>query len=317
MNGLVVTASPHTRSGETTSGIMLDVIIALIPLTAAGAVLFGPRILITVAVAAAAAVISEYIFCKAVHKENSIKDLSAVVTGVLLALNLPPEIPLWIAALGSVIAIVVVKQLFGGLGQNFANPAITARIVLMVSFPSLMTSWSDPFSWHNSAAIDAVSSPTPLAGGEYTLRQLFFGLRGGCIGETCAVLIIICGIYLIVRKVISPIIPLSFVLTVGAATFFASLGGGFSSALSAAAAGMMSGGLLLGAFFMATDYVTSPTYKWGKLIFGIGCGLVTFIIRRFGSLPEGVSFSILLMNILTPHIDALTTPKPFGKKVAK
>ena len=297
---------------------MLDVIIALIPLIAAGAVLFGPRILITVAVTTAAALVSEYIFCKAVHKANTLKDLSAVVTGILLALNLPPEIPLWIAALGGVIAIVVAKQLFGGLGQNFANPAITARIVLMVSFPSFMTAWSDPFAWHNSALVDAVTSPTPLAaGGEYTLRQLAFGLRGGCIGETCSILIIICGIYLIVRKVISPIIPLSFVLTVGAATFFSSLGGGVLSALTASAAGMMSGGLLLGAFFMATDYVTSPTYKWGKLIFGIGCGIVTFVIRRFGSLPEGVSFSILLMNILVPHIDALTAPKPFGKEVAK
>ena len=255
--------------------------------------------LITTTVTAVAA---EALWNLALHKKQTIGDLSAVVTGLLLGMNLSSQVPLWIAAIGSVVAIIVVKQMFGGLGYNFANPAITARIVLLVSFASHMTNYVTP--------IDATSSATPLADkAGVTLKQLFFGMHGGCIGETSSFLLIIGGIYLVFRGVIKPIIPLSFIGTVA----LLSLIGGQNLTVS-----IFGGGLMLGAIFMATDYVTSPTTDLGKLIFGIGCGIITFIIRQFSSLPEGVSYSILLMNILTPHINRLTLSNPFGfKEVAK
>ena len=228
-------------------------------------------------------------------------DLSAVVTGLLLGMNLPAGLPLWMAAIGSGVAIVIVKQMFGGLGHNFANPAITGRIVLMVSFPTAMTTWVKPFDWMNQT--DAVAAATPLAGSETTLRQFFLGLRGGCIGEVCAAALLVGGIYLLLRRVITPTAPLAFILTVGGMMWIFGENPLYQ---------MMSGGLLLGAIFMATDYVTSPSGFKGQLIFGVGCGLITAVIRQFGSLPEGVSYSILLMNILTPYINRLTAPKPFG-----
>ncbi len=295
-NILTVSSSPHLRHPDTTRGIMGDVIIALVPAAVFGSIAFGWYAALVMLVSVAAAVLAEYIWNICLKKEQSIGDLSAVVTGLLLGMNLPPDIPLWIAAIGSVVAIIVVKQMFGGLGHNFANPAIAARIVLMVSFPTHMTHFVLPFA-------DAVSSATPLAGGEYTVKELFFGMHGGCIGEGFSFLIIVGGIYLLLRRVICPIIPLSFVGTV---------------ALTALCVGenpvkwILSGGVMLGAIFMATDYTTSPTTKMGKLIFGIGCGLLTFAIRRFGALPEGVSYAILLMNILTPHINRFSAVRPFG-----
>ncbi len=316
MYSLKVTPSPHVHGRDTTAGIMIDVVIALIPAVIAGVILFGWRALCVIAVSVAAAVLAEFIFNKIMKKSNTLTDFSAVVTGLLLALNMPPEIPIWIPALGSAIAIVIVKGIFGGLGQNFANPAITARIVLMVSFPTLMTAWTEAFAWKN--VTDTVSSATPLtAPDSYSLTSLFLGTRPGCIGETCSILLIVGGLYLVARRVISPMIPVSFVGTVGLLTFLFSLNMGAPTAVYTACKAVMSGGLLLGAIFMATDYVTSPTYKWGKLIFGIGCGIITFVIRRFGSLPEGVSFSILLMNVLTPHINNLTAPKPFAWEADK
>ena len=257
---------------------------------------------VLIAVCVASAVLSEFLWNKALKKPNSLGDLTAVVTGLLLALNLPSSLPVWMAALGSAIAIIVVKQMFGGLGHNFANPAITARIVLMVSFPAAMTKFFEPFSM-------TVSSATPLAGGaEYTLRELFFGMHAGTIGETSVVMLVIGGLYLVMRRVISPIIPVSFIGTVFV----------FSWVLGAnPIQAIFSGGLLLGAIFMATDYVTSPTFNWGKLIFGIGCGIITVVIRQFASLPEGVSYSILVMNLLVPHINSLTMPKPFGWEADK
>lgn len=316
MYSLKVTPSPHVHGRDTTAGIMIDVVIALIPAVIAAVILFGWRALCVIAVSVAAAVLAEFIFNKIMKKSNTLTDFSAVVTGLLLALNMPPSIPLWIPALGSVIAIVIVKGIFGGLGQNFANPAITARIVLMVSFPTLMTAWTEAFAWKN--VTDTVTSATPLAAPDsYSLTSLFLGARPGCIGETCSVLLIVGGLYLVARHVISPMIPVSFVGTVGLLTFLFSLNMGAPTAAYTACKAVMSGGLLLGAIFMATDYVTSPTYKWGKLIFGIGCGIITFVIRRFGSLPEGVSFSILLMNVLTPHINNLTVPKPFAWEADK
>lgn len=296
-NKLTISSSPHLRTPDTTAGIMLDVIIALLPATIFGIIIFGLRSLLVVAVSIAAAVLSEFVWNLLLKKENSLGDLTAVVTGLLLGLNLPSRFPLWMAALGSIIAIIVVKQMFGGVGKNFANPAMTARIVLMVSFPTAMTTFYEPFS-------DVITSATPLAnGGAYTLKELFLGMHGGSIGETSAIMLLLGGIYLIMRRVINPIIPLSFIGTVFVLSY--ALG---SNGLAA----ILSGGVMLGAIFMATDYVTSPTYNWGKLIFGIGCGAICVVIRMFGALPEGTSYAILIMNLLVPHINRLTAPKPFG-----
>lgn len=305
---LTVSASPHVRSPQTSTGIMLDVIIALVPALIASVVIFGYKALLVTVVCVISAVLAEYLSRKVMKRHQTIGDLSAVVTGLLLAFNLPSEIPLWIAALGSVIAIVVVKQMFGGIGQNFVNPAIAARIILLVSFPTAMANWATDSKF-------VMTSATPLASlkaGEVTedlpsLLDMFLGRHGGSLGEVCALALLIGGIYLIARKVISPVIPLVFVGTVAAAMFIAGKGD-----LEFVAYEILSGGLLLGAIFMATDYTTSPVSFKGKIIFAIGCGLITSLIRIFGSLPEGVSFSIILMNIFVPHIEKLTTAKPFG-----
>lgn len=307
---LVVSASPHLRTKDTTTGIMLDVIIALVPALIASVILFGPKALAVVATTVISAVLSEYVSRKVMKRHNTIGDLSAVVTGLILAFNLPVSIPLWMAAIGSFFAIVVVKQFFGGIGQNFANPAIAARIILLISFGQAMGNWTAPLSWKT----DAVSTATPLAilGGETaeampSLVDMLLGVRGGCLGETCALALIAGGIYLIARKVISPKIPLAYLGTVAVIMLIA---GKFD--LEFLAYQMMGGGLLLGAFFMATDYSTSPIKSNAKIVFGIGCGLITCLIRLFGALPEGVSFAILIMNLLVPHIETIMAPKPFG-----
>ena len=303
---LTVSASPHVRSAQTVSGIMLNVIIALIPALAASIWLFGPRVLLVCLVTVGTCMLSEYLSRRIMKRSNTLGDLSAVVTGLLLAFNLPVSIPLW---------QVVVKQLFGGIGQNFVNPAITGRIILMVSFPTAMTTWINPRSWLDKGA-EAVTTATPLTmmtkGGELSdglpsLVDMLIGIRGGSLGEACAVALIIGGIYMMIRKIISPAIPLSFIGTVAVIMLIAGKGD-----FRFVAYQLLSGGLMLGAFFMATDYTTSPINFKGRIIFGIGCGLLTSFIRLFGSLPEGVSFSIILMNILVPHIENLTTPKPFG-----
>ncbi len=315
---LTVSPSPHVRSRETTTGIMLDVILALIPALAMSVYYFGLRALLLTFVCVISAVLSEYVSRKVMKRNNTIGDLSAIVTGLILALNLPASLPLWMGALGSIVAIVVVKQMFGGIGQNFVNPAMTARIVLMVSFPTAMAHWVAPFA--GSWSPDAVTAATPMAvlagveGGDVSavadslpsLTGMLFGAHGGSMGEVCSLALIAGGLYLIIRKVISPIIPFCFIGTVALVMLIA--GGN----LEYMTYQLLGGGLMLGAFFMATDYSTSPLNKKGKIIFGIGCGLITSIIRLFGSLPEGVSFSIILMNILVPHIENLTTPKPFG-----
>lgn len=305
-NKLIVSSSPHIGAKTKTRNIMLDVIIALIPALIASVVMFGPRTIVVICATVAASVLAEYVCRKVMKRNNTVGDLSAIVTGLLLAFNLPSGIPIWMAVLGGVIAIVVVKQMFGGLGQNFVNPALAARIILMVSFPTAMTTWLAPMSWN----ADAVTTATPLAliaGGTTdslpSYLDMFLGNRGGCLGETCVLALLIGGIYLIARKVISPIIPVVYIAVV--AIFSAVLG---QDPLMQ----ILSGGLFLGAFFMATDYVTSPLTNKGKVIYAIGCGLLTVMIRTFGSLPEGVSFSIIIMNILTPHIEKLTTPKAFG-----
>ena len=307
---LVVSASPHLRTKDTTTGIMLDVIIALVPALIASVVIFGPRALAVVATTVISAVLSEFVSRKVMKRHNTIGDLSAVVTGLILAFNLPVSIPLWMAAIGSFFAIVVVKQFFGGIGQNFANPAIAARIFLLVSFGQAMGNWTAPLSWKT----DAVSTATPLAilGGETaeampSLLDMLLGVRGGCLGETCSLALIVGGIYLIARKVISPKIPLAYLGTVAVIMLIA---GKFD--LEYLAYQMMGGGLLLGSFFMATDYSTSPIKSNAKIVFGIGCGLLTCVIRLFAALPEGVSFAILIMNLLVPHIETIMAPKPFG-----
>ena len=313
-NKLIVSSSPHLSGTVKTRNIMLDVIIALIPALIASVVYFGVRALIVVCVTVASCVIAEYICRRVMKRPVTIGDYSAVVTGMLLAFNLPVGIPLWIAAVGGIVAIVVVKQMFGGLGHNFANPAITARIILMTSFPVRMTTWVAPYSY---ITLDTTATASPLAliesgnvAGLPTYTQMFLGERAGCLGETCILALIIGGVYLIARKVIAPTIPVVFIGTVFIMT--ALLG---QDPLMQ----ILSGGLFLGAIFMATDYVTSPLTTKGKVIYAIGCGVITTLIRLFGSLPEGVSFSILLMNILTPHIENLTAPKPFGtvKEAAK
>ncbi len=307
---LVVSASPHLRTKDTTQRIMLDVVISLVPALVAAVVLFGPRVLAVTATTVITAVLSEFVARKVMKRHNTIQDLSAVVTGLILAFNLPVSIPLWMAAIGSFFAIVVVKQMFGGIGQNFANPAIVARIILLLSFGQAMGNWTAPLSWKT----DAVSTATPLAiiGGESTqalpsLLDMFLGIRGGCLGETCSLALIVGGIYLMARKVISYKIPVAFIGTVAVIMLIA---GKFD--LEFLAYELMGGGLLLGAFFMATDYSTSPIKSNAKIVFGVGCGLLTCVIRLFASLPEGVSFAILIMNLLVPHIEKLMAPKPFG-----
>ena len=300
---LTVSVSPHLHSGASTQVIMRDVLIALAPAVVASVVFFGPRALLVEVLCVAVAVLCEWAFEKICKRPVTVSDLSAAVTGLLLALNLPVGIPLWQAAFGSFVAIVVVKQLFGGIGYNFANPAITARIIMLVAFSGTMTSWAVP------NLVDAVSSSTPLAilkageGELPSLLEMFLGARGGSMGETSCLALLIGGIYLIARKVITWHTPVAFIGTV--LVFSALLG-------QEPLYQMMAGGLFIGAFFMATDYTTSPPTPAGKAIFGIGCGIITVAIRVWGNYPEGVSFSILLMNVLNPYICKWTQPKPLG-----
>lgn len=306
MSKFYVSPSPHLRSHASTRRIMLDVIIALVPAIIASCVHFGWYPLLILAVCVAVCVASEFISRLIMKRDNTVGDLSAVVTGVLLALNLPANINPLIAAFGALAAIVVVKQMFGGLGMNFVNPALAGRIILLVSFPTAMTTWVAS----NFQAVDAVTSATPLAAeaNTYSYLELLLGSHGGSMGETCAVALILGGVYLVVRRVISAAIPL---VIMG------------SAALTSLILGrdplfeLLSGGLLLGAVFMATDYVTSPITFWGKVIYGVGIGVLTVLIRQFANIPEGMSFAILLFNILTPLIENITAKKPFGAKKAK
>ena len=302
---LHLSVSPHTHCGRTTSSIMLDVIIALLPATIAGVIIFGLEALLVVAVCVAASVGFEYLFNLIAKKEQTIGDYSAIVTGLLLGLNLPATTPIWQCVIGALFAIVVVKCLFGGLGYNVVNPAITARVLMLVSFASVAAP---------AFPVDVKAGATPLVdlanGKSVDLVDLLLGNHGGAIGETCAVALLLGFIYLLVREVISWEIPVSFIGSVF--VFSLLMEGDAEKALALT----LSGGLLLGAIFMATDYVTSPTTPAGKLVFGLGCGLLTFLIRYFGSYPEGVSFAILIMNLLVPYIDKLTKHKVYGGKKA-
>ena len=298
---LKLSASPHIHSGRSTRRIMLDVLIALLPAAVAGTVIFGLRALLVLAVCVVSCVGFEALFNLLAKKPVTVGDLSAAVTGLLLGLNLPANLPIWQCVVGSLFAIVVVKCLFGGLGCNPVNPAITGRVFMLIAFGS-MTVQAMP------TVVDAVSSATPLAAEtSIGLKELLLGLHGGAIGETCAIALLLGGIYLLARRVITWHVPVAFIGSVYICSFFME-GMDPIRALEL----VLSGGLLIGAIFMATDYVTSPSTSWGKIIFGVGAGLVTFLIRYFGTYPEGVSFAILFMNILTPYIDSWTKHRVLG-----
>jgi electron transport complex protein RnfD len=351
---LQVSNSPHIRDKATTASIMRDVVIALIPASVASGILFGLRAVLMILVSVLSCVVFEYISRKVMKRENTIFDFSAIVTGILLAMNLPPTLPIYMVVIGAIFAIVVVKQMFGGLGNNFVNPALTARIFLVIAFPKQMTFWTvreGAFSFFDSlTGNDMVSSATPLAlmrsavsassvssatpiqesASLPSLMSLFLGQKAGCIGEVCILALLIGAAYLFVRKIIVPWIPLAYI---GSFTLLVMFFGHtpifeavrydplspdvWASALYEPAFMLLTGGLILGAFFMATDYVTSPITTSGRLLFGLGCGILTFLIRYYGNMAEGVSFSIILMNILTPHIDRLTMSKPFGERSVK
>lgn len=318
---LHMSVSPHVHCGRSTADIMRDVLVALIPVAGAGIMIFGLRALLVIAVCVASCVGFEALFNYIVKKEQTIGDCSAAVTGLLLALALPASVPVWQCVVGSAFAIIVVKCLFGGLGYNVVNPAITARVFMVVAFVSVSKA-AEPIT------LDAITGATPLArlaaDESVSLTNLFFGTHGGAIGETCVLALLWGFVYLLISRVITWHIPVTFVGSVFVLSFLTE---NFDAmkALSLT----LSGGLLLGAIFMATDYVTSPSTAWGKVIFGVGCGLITFLIRFagapvevngaitvYGSYAEGVAFAILLMNILTPYIDKLTAHKVFGGKKA-
>ena len=309
---LIVTASPHIRDNATTRGLMGNVLIALVPSIVASGLIFGMRAILLTAVTTLACVVFEYLYCKLMHKPNPVGDLSACVTGVILALNMPVSMPLWIAIVGALVAIVIIKQLFGGLGYNFANPALVGRIVLFLGFTSRMTAYVYP-----DMSVDALASATPLNAAvdlhSVSFVDMLLGIHGGMMGETCVIAILLGLAYLLFTHTIEFTIPASIVGTMYVLTLLA------TRDPYIALLDCMSGGLLFGAVFMATDYVTSPVTKEGQLIFGLGCGLITVFIRYFGSYPEGVCYSILIMNCCTWIIDKYTKPTRFGvdKKAKK
>ena len=309
MSNYVISSSPHLRDNVTTARIMQDVCIALLPAAVAGVLFFGYRAAVILALSVAAAVLSEWLYCKAAHTKNTVGDWSAVVTGMLLAMNLPATVPYWMPVVGSVIAILLCKMIFGGIGQNFINPALAARAILALSWASLMNTFVQP-SFGNLAGVDAVASATAIgAPGSYTLSQLFLGNIPGTIGETCKMALLIGAAYLLVRKVISWHIPAAFIGTFAVCYLIAT-----HFDVSATLYQVLSGGLILGAFFMATDYASSPATTKGKLVFGFGCGLLLFVFRFCKKTPaEWCSYAILLMNVVSPLIERVTAVKSFGE----
>ena len=301
---LIVSASPHIRSDETTQGLMANVIVALCPVVVASAVIFGLRSLLVTAFSVVVCVVLEWLYCKLLKKPSPIGDLSAVVTGIILAMNVPVNMPLGQVAVGAVAAILITKQLFGGIGMNFANPALVGRIVLFVSFTNEMNAWVFP-----DAAVDQLASATPLQVSDpsrLNLLDLFMGIHGGVLGETCALAIVLGFLYLVFTKTISPAIPLTYV---GSMFVFYLIA---TRSLHESLVAVLSGGLLFGAVFMATDYVTSPFTLKGKLLYGICLGIVTFAIRYWGTYTEGVSFALLFMNLWVPFINDATRQTPYG-----
>ena len=302
---LKVSSNPHIRSKDTTAHIMQYVVIALLPATAFGVYNFGLHALLVILTTVATTVLTEYLYDKCMKKKNSISDFSAVVTGLLLALNLPPQAPLWLGIIGGIFAIIVVKMLFGGLGQNFMNPALGARCFLIISFTSIMTNFD----------CDAYTGATPLAviksgEGSVELLDMVIGRISGTIGETSMIALLIGAVFLLVMGVIDLRIPGSYIISFA---LFVLLFSGHGFDMEYLVSQLAGGGLMLGAFFMATDYVTRPITKTGQYIFGIFLGVMTGIFRIFGPSAEGVSYAIILGNLLVPLIERVTKPKPFGK----
>ncbi len=313
---LTVSCSPHVHAPDGTRDIMLDVVIALIPALIGGIFYFGMRSLCIAAVSVAACVVFEYLYRKLLKKDNTVPDCSAVVTGLLLAMVCPVTIPYWTLVIGDFFAIVVVKQLFGGIGCNFLNPALAGRAFLF-SYPVIMTTWVAPYTSLNliGSNADAVTAATPMSYlhqgmlPDTSVMSSFLGSVGGCMGETSAVLLLLGGAYLLVRKVISARIPVAYIATVAVIALLFPQG---NDRLQWLGYQVFSGGLMLGAIFMATDYATSPVTKGGQIVYGIGCGLITMFIRYFGSYAEGVSYAILIMNIAVLLLDKIGVPKRFG-----
>ena len=310
---LTVSPSPHIKSGVTTRSVMGDVLIALAPACVWSVVVFGFRALALILLSTLLCVGFEWLTQTILRRPVTVRDLSAAVTGVLLAMNLPVTLPYWMLIPGALFAIVVVKQLFGGIGKNFLNPALAARVFLLSAWPGQMTYFTAPMEWVSPfRAADAVASATPLASlstESASILDLFLGRVGGSLGEVSALMLILGGAYLIVRRVITWHIPVSYIGTVALlALIFPRVGAGIEGMLFE----LLAGGLMLGAIFMATDYVTSPITAWGRVIYGVGCGLLTVFIRYLGGYPEGVSFSILVMNTLVWYLDRATKPRVFG-----
>ena len=319
---LTISSSPHIRASHSTASLMRDVCIALAPALIFAVWLYGFRVLAVTAVSVAACVFFEWGYRRMMKKDNTVRDCSAVLTGLLLAMVSPPTVPYWVIVLGALFAIVVVKQLYGGIGKNFLNPALAGRALMMTSWASIMTAWAKPHTWLNIAsnytaegALDGITAATPLAAlksgaiPDHGLLNAFVGNIGGCIGEASALLLLLGGAYLVIRKVISARIPLCFIGTVAILSFLFPRG---NDRLVWTAWQLCSGGLMLGAIFMATDYVTSPVTAWGQAIFGIGCGALTVLIRYFGGFPEGVSYAILIMNVTVGLLDRVGLPRRFG-----
>ena len=313
---LTVSCSPHVHAPDGTRDIMLDVVIALIPAMLGAVFFFGLRSLCVSAVSVAACIVFEFLYRKLLKKDTTIGDCSAIVTGLLLAMVCPVTIPYWTIIIGDFFAIVVVKQLFGGIGCNFLNPALAGRAFLF-SYPVIMTTWVAPYTSLNllGSNVDAVTAATPMSYlhqgllPDTTIFDSFLGSVGGCMGETSAILLLVGGVYLVVRKVISPRIPLAYIGTVAVIALLFPQG---NDRLVWLGYQVLSGGLMLGAIFMATDYATSPVTKGGQIVYGIGCGLITMFIRYFGSYAEGVSYAILIMNIAVLLLDKIGVPKRFG-----
>ena len=310
---LIVSSSPHVKMKDRISGIMLDVIIALVPAMAAGVYYFGLSALLVILTSVASCVLSEYIYECIAKKPKTVKDLSAVVTGILLALSLPPKTPLWMVVIGGAFAIVIVKQLYGGLGKNFMNPALAARCFMVVAWAGVMTTYTMPL-------VDTVTTATPLGVLKGTtegvlpgIMDTFFGNEAGCIGETSGFALLVGFLYLLITRVVNWKIPVSYIASFAVLMYFFGVNNTGESQMYYTIMHILTGGLLLGAFFMATDYVTTPNTGLGMIIFGVGCGLLTFAIRVFGGYPEGVSFAIIIMNVATPLIERFTIPKAFGE----
>jgi len=336
-----LSTSPHIRYSDSVPSVMLSVVLALLPAFAASVIFFGMRSVVLVATCIVSCLVSEWLIAALLMKKgNTLGDFSALVTAILLAFNLPPDLPWWMAAVGSVFAIGVVKMAFGGLGNNFINPALAGRAFLMASYPAAMTTWAAPLGatmngldasalGRLSSTIDGITSATPLAAFakavhsgafealefQLALPDLFIGKVGGCIGETSALALLLGAVFLWYKRIIGFRIPGSYIISVFVLSWIFNGTGSLvtAEALIVPIFQILSGGLMLGALFMATDMVTSPITPWGKIIFGTGCGVLTFLIRKFGGYPEGVSYSILLMNLVSPLIDRYTRPRIYGK----